>query len=181
MTSGQKKARPSRNTSIPITPTLNFSTDPWSDGERKMTVGDKRKQKIAKAVAQDLRARDLGRQAACLALSSGLTWMASQAGCSAANPATAMPLTSASPTSLRVKLPAAKSTTVKRSATVCPTATSAACANNQPNKLPAKEPITARINASARINRNNSPRRIPKQRSVPISLLLWTTETDTVL
>ena len=42
-------------------------------------------------------------------------------------------------------------------------------------------PAIAKINASATISRRSSDRRMPRQRSVPISLLRCTIETETVL
>ena len=78
-----------------------------------------------------------GRQAACRAFSSGLTRIASHAGCSAAKSATATPLPSASASSRSVKLPETQiDRRENKLPTVSPTATSAARARSQPSTAP---------------------------------------------
>src|SRR4029077_1927567 len=181
ITRGQRNARPSKKTNIPTTPTLNCCTGPGRRSGRKTIRGETTKQKRPRRVAQDFFLRNEGLQALCLAFSRGLTRIASNAGCSAARTATTKPLARDRPSSRKVKIPGAKSTSEKRFATVSPTATSASCASSHPNTLPAKEPINARMRASRTIKHRSSPRFIPRHRRVPISRFRWITETDTVL
>src|SRR3990172_6913898 len=123
---GQKNARPSKNSSMPVTPRLKRSTATGSDGESASKIGAAQKQQTPRRFAKGFLARDAGRQAACRALSRGLIRIASQAGIRAARRATATPLPRARTNSIKPKDSAAKSTSENRLATVSPTATSAA-------------------------------------------------------
>ena len=179
--SGAKKARPRRNINMPMTPALNCRTAPLSWGARRISSGATAKQTMPSRMDHDFLATNTGRQTACRAFSSGLIRSASTAGCNAANKATPTPLARAMANSRGDKLLPDKPMEENRLRTVSPTANNAACANAQPIKQPATAPTIARISASATIIRSNSERRMPRQRSVPISRLRCTTDTDTVL
>src|SRR4030095_3212363 len=54
ISNGQKKANPKRKTSMPKTPTLNLSTDPFTVGARTKRSGARTKHAIPSRLAQDV-------------------------------------------------------------------------------------------------------------------------------
>ena len=69
---------------MPMTPTLNRSTEPSTDGAIAKSMGDSAMQQSPRRLAQEVGCLPTGRHAACRAFSRGLTRIASHAGCSAA-------------------------------------------------------------------------------------------------
>src|SRR5512135_3079726 len=71
MIAGQNAARPSKNTSMPITPTLNLITEPLTAGALNNNAGDKTKQNMSRRLGHEIFARPAGCQAACRTFSRG--------------------------------------------------------------------------------------------------------------
>ena len=113
---------------------------------------------------------------------SGLTCIASHAGCSAASTATATPLPSASRSSRIVKSPHTKIDRRKQIAD-CFADRDQRGASKQPAEHRADERTCKREQQrfGRESSRSSSPRFMPRQRSVPISFLRWITDTETVL